>query len=96
MMDDISLEDVEQFEEARLAQVRRKVSRVESLKSLKKFLFSSRLEEKKTRNHSGRQWQGVLSQPVRTTMDSGTALFSLYALSMHISRREGCKISKLK
>merc|ERR1719350_2691140 len=68
-MDDISLEDVEQFEEARLAQVRRKVSRVNSLK---KFLFSSRLEEKKTRNNSARQWQRVLSQPaVSATVDSG-------------------------
>ena len=70
MMDDISLEDVEQFEEARLAQVRRKVSRVDSLK---KFLFSSRLEEKKTRNTAGRQWQRELSHPaVKTTIDSGT------------------------
>ena len=69
-MDDISLEDVEQFEEARLAQVRRKVSRVDSLK---KFLFSSRLEEKKTRNTAGRQWQRELNQPaVKTTIDSGT------------------------
>lgn len=47
-MDDISLEDVEQFEEKRMAQVRRKVSRVDSLK---KFLFSSRLEEKKNKNN---------------------------------------------
>ena len=77
-MDDISLEDVEQFEEARLAQVRRKVSRVDSLK---KFLFSSRLEEKKTRNTGGRQWERELSQPaVKTTIDSGTgALHSSYA-----------------
>ena len=78
MMDDISLEDVEQFEEARLAQVRRKVSRVNSLK---KFLFSSRLEEKKPRTNSARQWQRVLSQPaVTTTIDSGTHW--LYALSL--------------
>jgi len=48
IMDDISLEDVEQFEEKRMAQVRRKVSRVDSLK---KFLFSSRLEEKKNKNN---------------------------------------------
>ena len=70
-MDDISLEDVEQFEEARLAQVKvRKVSRVNSLK---RFLFSSRLEEKKTRPTAGRQWQPGLSQPaVSTTVDSGT------------------------
>jgi len=49
MIDDISLVDVEQYEERRqqkLAKVRRKVSRVDSLK---KFLFSSRLEEKKTK-----------------------------------------------
>ena len=46
MIDDISLEDVETFEERRLAKVRRKVSRVDSLK---KFLFSSKLEEKKTK-----------------------------------------------
>lgn len=44
MNDDISLEDVETFEERRLAKVRRKVSRVDSLK---KFLFSSKLDEKK-------------------------------------------------
>ena len=46
MIDDISLVDVEQFEERRLAKVRRKVSRVDSLK---KFLFSSKLEEKKSK-----------------------------------------------
>ena len=46
MIDEISLEDVEQFEERRLAKVRRKVSRVDSLK---KFLFSSKLEEKKSK-----------------------------------------------
>jgi len=46
MIDDISLEDVETFEERRLAKVRRKVSRVDSLK---KFLFSSKLDEKKTK-----------------------------------------------
>ena len=44
MNDDISLEDVETFEERRLSKVRRKVSRVDSLK---KFLFSSKLDEKK-------------------------------------------------
>ena len=71
MMDDISLEDVEQFEEARLAQVRRKVSRVDSLK---KFLFSSRLEEKKNRANSAWQRQRVVPcQPgVNSTMESGT------------------------
>ena len=76
-MDDISLEDVEQFEEARLAQVKvRKVSRVNSLK---RFLFSSRLEEKKT---PGRQWQPGFSQPaVSTTVDSGTD-----HLTSHLSR----------
>ena len=48
MIDDISLVDVEQYEEKRqaLAKVRRKVSRVDSLK---KFLFSSRVEEKKSK-----------------------------------------------
>ena len=48
MIDDISLEDVETFEELRLAlaKVYRKVSRVDSLK---KFLFSSKLDEKKTK-----------------------------------------------
>ena len=46
MIDDISLEDVETFEERRLAKVRRKVSRVDSLK---KFLFSTKLDEKKSK-----------------------------------------------
>merc|ERR1712062_737877 len=48
MIDDISLEDVETFEERRMAKVRRKVSRVDSLK---KFLFSSKTDDKKTRQN---------------------------------------------
>lgn len=45
MIDDISLEDVETFEERRLARVRvrRKVSRVDSLKKF--LMFGSRLAE---------------------------------------------------
>ena len=56
MIDDISLEDVETFEERRLAKVRRKVSRVDSLK---KFLFSTKLDEKKTKQTD----QSVLACP---------------------------------
>merc|ERR1719195_949288 len=49
MIDDISLEDVETFEERRLARVRvrRKVSRVDSLKKF--LMFGSRLAEDKRR-----------------------------------------------
>ena len=65
-MDDISLEDVEQFEEKRLAQVRRKVSRVDSLK---RFLFSSRLEEKKNKNNSQLE---NFRRPTFTAIDTGT------------------------
>ena len=64
MIDEISLEDVEQFEERRLAKVRRKVSRVDSLK---KFLFSSKLEEKKSKpNESASQYM----RPI-TNVDQG-------------------------
>ena len=91
-MDDISLEDVEQFEEARLAQVRRKVSRVDSLK---KFLFSSRLEEKKNRANSG--WQRVVPcQPgVNPTMESGTccSVLSLYHVIGPDLSRADCNYS---
>ena len=69
-MDDISLEDVEQFEEARQAQVRRKVSRVDSLK---RFLFSSRLEEKKSRNNLS--LERARQPAVDTTVDSGGKYF---------------------
>jgi len=65
VMDDISLEDVEQFEEKRLAQVRRKVSRVDSLK---RFLFSSRLEEKKNKNNSQLE---NFRRPTFTAIDTG-------------------------
>ena len=64
MIDEISLEDVEQFEERRLAKVRRKVSRVDSLK---KFLFSSKLEEKRSKpNESASQYM----RPI-TNVDQG-------------------------
>ena len=65
-MDDISLEDVEQFEEKRMAQVRRKVSRVDSLK---KFLFSSRLEEKKNKNNLNLD---NFRRPAFNAIDAGT------------------------
>jgi len=72
MMDDISLEDVEQFEEARLAKVRRKVSRVDSLK---KFLFSSRLEsrleEKIKKNKSNSNMQNLRRPALNTMCEPG-------------------------
>ena len=77
VMDDISLEDVEQFEEKRLAQVRRKVSRVDSLK---KFLFSSRLEEKRNRNNS---YLDDCRRPTFNTMDTGT--FSMHDIMFALS-----------
>ena len=74
VMDDISLEDVEQFEEKRLAQVRRKVSRVDSLK---RFLFSSRLEEKKNKNNSQLE---NFRRPTFTAIDTGT--FSMQSIKL--------------
>ena len=63
MIDDISLEDVEQFEERRLAKVRRKVSRVDSLK---KFLFSSKLEDKKVKQVENIHY---ISRPLVTNVE---------------------------
>ena len=72
MTDDISLEDVEQFEEKRMAQVRRKVSRVDSLK---KFLFSSRLEsrleEKIKKNKSNSNMQNLRRPALNTMCEPG-------------------------
>ena len=66
MIDDISLEDVETFEERRMAKVRRKVSRVDSLK---KFLFSSKTDDKKTRQNDSSSLRSA--RPVITSVAPG-------------------------
>ena len=75
MIDDISLEDVETFEERRLAKVRRKVSRVDSLK---KFLFSTKLDEKKTKQTD----QSVLACP-RPVLGASVPGYRASCLEVH-------------